>query len=92
MTTKEISKKSTLTESRANYLMGYLAIKKEDSFWIKKIMDFADKGFTNRMIIDDFFKNNYWIIYTIKQMISHYTNKQTGERKVFGSMIVNVLK
>lgn len=60
MTTKEMSIKSTLTEERAHYLMGYLAIRNEDELWIKKIMEFADKGFSDKMIIDEFFKNNYW--------------------------------
>lgn len=57
MTPKEISVKSLLTEDSAKYIMSILAIKETDEKWIKKLMELANKGYSDNKIIDNFSYN-----------------------------------
>lgn len=57
----EISIKSILTEERASLLMGKLAIKDSDELSIEKLIELANKGYTDIMIINDFHENKYYL-------------------------------
>lgn len=61
MTTREIAGKSILTEDRADSLIGILAIKNEDNFYISKMIEYANKGLSNVEILQAFINNKYWL-------------------------------
>ena len=56
METLEITAKSVLTKDRVDYLMRYLAISKNDDKRILKMMELSNLGYTDRMIIDEYYK------------------------------------